>query len=443
MTKNGMRKPSTEQKMFFLVLLNIVPVLVLLPFVLFTNDLSWISKIVIDSLCSGWTIAIAFAAKQKLEYHLRTVSNFIEAIRSEDLSLRSSRVRESGTLSELYKQIAALTNDLQESRRQEVELGNLLEKIVDQMDVAVVAFDPGDKITLVNKLAIQLFDVSLEKLLGMALEQTPIADLLDRQGSILVEHSFAGASGRWRIQLQSYRYQGKPAKIVFITDLQQILGEEEIAAWQRLIRVISHEINNSLTPIVSICQTLDKSLASLQLTSSDIDLREGLSVIEGRAKGLRDFISDYARIAKLPEPQKVTFGVNVLLNIVSQYFLVHPVVFRPYDSETLLFGDPALLEQLLINLITNAVEASSEDMRVIVSCRMRGDVLDIEVKDNGIGISNPTNLFVPFYTTKAKGTGIGLTLCRQIAAKHGGQVHLENRQDSKGAVARLTLPVVN
>jgi nitrogen fixation/metabolism regulation signal transduction histidine kinase len=429
--------------MFYLVFLSVVPVLALFPFVFSSTDLSWVAKIAILFLCVFWIFAIALAAKQKLEYHLRTLSNFVEAIRSEDFSLRSSRVRESGTLGDLYAQIAALTIDLQESKRQEIESGNLLEKIVDQMDVAVVAFDPDDNIALVNKLAIQLFDSSSEKLLDMALEQTPLANLLNRQGSILVEHSFAGASGRWQIQLQSYRYKGKPAKIYFITDLQQILGEEEIAAWQRLIRVISHELNNSLTPIVSICQTLDNSLSRLRLPSGDNDLREGLAVIEGRAKGLRDFVSDYARIAKLPEPQKVTFGVNELLNKVSKYFLLHRVVFSPYDCETLLFGDPAHLEQLLINLITNAVEASPEGKQVNVSCRVRGAVLELEVKDSGIGVSNPANLFVPFYTTKAKGAGIGLMLCRQIAAKHGGQVSLENRQDSSGAIARLTLPIVS
>ncbi len=166
----------------------------------------------------------------------------------------------------------------------------------------------------------------------------------------------------------------------------------------------------------------------------------GLAVIEERAKALKEFISVYARIAKLPDPQKINFQVEDLLQKVKRFFVDQPIVIEDTPGITL-FGDPVHLEQLLINLIKNALEASqSQQEPVTISCEKGDGVFKFQVQDSGTGISNPANLFVPFYTTKAQGAGIGLTLCRQIAAKHGGQVVLENREDGQGALAQLIIP---
>ena len=308
--KPAARKISSEQKLFFSVLLSSVPVVLLLVFVFTDADISTLTKVVIASVCGLWLLAVAASVKEKFVYHLRTLSNLIEAIRTEDYSMRSSRVRDPGELAELYQQINSLTTQLKDVRQGEFELSNLLERIVNQINVAIVACDSEGNIRLANRLASKLFDSKPDQLLGQTLEQTPLADVLKEQGSRLVDHEFPGAAGRWQINVQQYRHQGKPGKLIFITDLKQVLSEEEITAWQRLIRVIAHEVNNSLTPITSICQTLDSQLSQLPSQRSDGDLKEGLAVIEERAKGLRDFISVYARIAKLPEPQKINFSVE-------------------------------------------------------------------------------------------------------------------------------------
>ncbi len=439
--KPAKRNISSEQKLFFLVLLSAVPVLALLAYIFADEDISLQMKLGVSGVCLIWLLSVAATVREKFVYHLRTLSNLIEAIRTEDYSMRSSRVRDAGELAELYQQINSLTNQLKGVRQDEFELSSLLERIVNQINVAIIANNNEGKIRLVNRLACKLFDTQAEQLIDQSLQQTPLANFPIEQGSRLIDYDFPGANGRWQINVQPYRHQGKPGQIIFITDLKQVLSEEEINAWQRLIRVIAHEVNNSLTPISSICQTLDSHLSKMPEQENYDDLKQGLSVIEERAKGLRDFISVYARIAKLPDPQKINFSVNELLKKLKRFFADRPIEINQNDTEITLFGDPVLIEQALINLIKNGMEASAgSELPVEISCQKLSGHIEFLIVDSGTGISNPANLFVPFYTTKAKGAGIGLTLCRQIAAKHSGQVVLENRTDAKGALARLQIP---
>ncbi|HIL94542.1 MAG TPA: GHKL domain-containing protein [Pseudomonadales bacterium] len=434
------RRVASEQKMFYLVLLSGVPVVPLFYYVFNDDSFSQITQFVIVIVSALWVAAVAANVKEDFIYHLRTLSNLVEAIRTEDYSMRSSRLSEPGELAELYQQIDSLTSKLKENRQEEFELKNLLERIVNQINVAIIACDSDGKIRMVNRLTTQLLQLSATELVGLDLEKTTLSVVLKDTGSRLVDHEFPGTAGRWQINVQHYRHEGKPGKIVFITDLKQVLSEEEISAWQRLIRVIAHEINNSLTPITSICQTLNKILSSHAELGNEDELRVGLAVIEERAKALKEFISVYARIAKLPDPQKINFQVEDLLQKVKRFFVDQPIVIEDTPGITL-FGDPVHLEQLLINLIKNALEASqSQQEPVTISCEKGDGVFKFQVQDSGTGISNPANLFVPFYTTKAQGAGIGLTLCRQIAAKHGGQVVLENREDGQGALAQLIIP---
>jgi len=437
----SVRKFSAEQKLFFSVLISAIPVIVLLVLVFLDDDLATLSKIGVAGFCVVWLLAVAASVREKFVYHVRTLSNLVEAIRTEDYSMRGSRVRDPGELAELYQQINSLTTQLKEVREEEFELSNLLERVVNQINVAIVACDNEGKIRLANRLAKKLLNLPSDMSVDAKIEETALQGLLSDDGSQLIDFEFPGATGRWQVDQQQYRHHGKPGKIIFITDLKQVLSEEEISAWQRLIRVIAHEVNNSLTPIISICQTLNDQLDSLQLSQDDADSKEGLAVIEERAKGLRDFISVYARIAKLPEPQKINFSVFELLQKVRRFFANESVEILDSGADFKMFGDPVHLEQVLINLIKNSVEASnSEANPVEISCLREPGLVEFVVKDRGKGISNPANLFVPFYTTKDKGAGIGLTLSRQIAAKHGGQLLLENRADGAGAVAKLQIP---
>lgn len=395
-------------------------------------------KMAITGITLAWILVVAGDVRHEFLRHVRTLTNLVESIRRQDYSVKGVHARQSGELADLYREINNLVDDLKASRQGEQELLSLLKTVFGQINVAIIVFDAHDRIRLANRLAASLFRTPADELIGMNYADTPFADLQLSTDPQLMDFRFPGAEGRWQIRQHSYRHMGQASRMVFIADLKQVLADEEIAAWQRLIRVISHEVNNSLTPITSLCQTLRKILDSGGPESAS-DLSSGLSVIGERAKGLQEFISAYARLARLPEPRKTPFQAADLATRLQGIFAGRPLEIAPFP-QIVVFGDPVHLEQALINLIKNAMEANPGSAPPVrLACNLRDGRCEFSVTDHGPGIANPDNLFVPFYTTKPEGAGIGLLLCRQIAAKHHGQVRLVNRTDGPGAVAALTL----
>jgi two-component system nitrogen regulation sensor histidine kinase NtrY len=227
-----------------------------------------------------------------------------------------------------------------------------------------------------------------------------------------------------------------------MTDVSRSLRDEERQAWQRLIRVIGHEINNSLAPIKSIAGSLERLVARDPKPADwESDMRDGLQVIGGRADSLSRFTAAYAQLARLPAPTIEPVSLAPLVTRVAgleQRLAVH-VAGGP---GVILRADAAQLEQLLINLVRNAVDAALVTRGgVRVGWTVTDTQVRVYVDDDGPGVSNPANLFVPFFTTKPGGSGIGLVLCRQIAEAHGGTVTLENRQPGPGCRAELVLPL--
>jgi nitrogen fixation/metabolism regulation signal transduction histidine kinase len=431
---------ATELRLFLFVLSSAVPVALLLAWLSIDSMLPGAAKLAIAVVLLGWIFIVADTVRREALRHIRTLSNLVESTRAQDYSMKAAGARDPGELAELYQQINSLTDSLKIGRQSEQELLSILEKVVSQINVAIIVFDWRDNIRLVNQLASALLKSSADDLIGVHCGDTVLAQLPVSAEPVLIDFRFPGAEGRWQIRQHHYRHEGKESRIVFIADLKQVLSDEEIAAWQRLIRVISHEVNNSLTPITSLCQTLDGMLAKSG-NADDADVRMGLSVIAERAKGLQDFISVYARLARLPEPHRVLFPAAALAGKLARIFAGKPLEIVPFPDVEV-FGDPVHLEQALINLIKNGLEANPSGAPAVqLSCRLRDGQCEFEIADHGPGIVNPDNLFVPFYTTKTEGAGIGLILCRQIAGKHHGRVSLENRTAGPGAVARLSLPL--
>jgi nitrogen fixation/metabolism regulation signal transduction histidine kinase len=398
------------------------------------------AKLGVAAVVLVWIAVVANIVRSKLVHQFRTLSTLLESIRSQDYTMKGVRARERGDLGELYRQINNLTDSLKNIRQSEQELLIVLEKVVSEMNVAVIVFDARDRIRLVNQSASSLLKAAAADLNGVNCADTILAGIPVSAEPRLIDFRFPGAEGRWQIRQHAYRHQGQSSRILIIADLKQVLSDGEISAWQRLIRVISHEVNNSLTPISSLSQTLanmlDKS-GGLQ----DGDVREGLSVIAERAKGLQDFISGYARLARLPEPRKSAFPAAELAAKLGRFFAGQPLDIVDFPH-VMLFGDEVQLEQALINLIKNGLEANPPGAPPVqLSCRLHEGQCSFQIADHGPGIVNPDNLFVPFYTTKAEGAGIGLILSRQIAARHHGQVTLENRPDGTGALAQLVVPL--
>ena len=431
----------TDVRAFLAILSTGIPPIALLV-VLIASPEAHHTAVAMVVVSLAWVMLVAHRMRAGLLHHIRTLSNLVEATRAQDYSMKSPRARETGELAELYRQINTLTDSLKVGRQSEQELLAVLEQVVNQIGVAIIVCDSFDRIRLANGLAGKLLKVAPNELIGVDFAGTALAGIQLSAVPRLLDYSFPGGKGRWQMSQQYYRHLGKPSRLIFVTDLKQVLSEEEIAAWQRLIRVISHEVNNSLTPITSLCQTLSSMLSAPDSARHTHDVLASLQIIKERAKGLKQFISVYARIARLPEPQKIPFCAAQLLERLRGIFSPGSVELDGDIPDIRLFGDPVHIEQALINLIKNALEASEQSAQPVrVACRIRGDSCEFEIVDDGAGICNPGNLFVPFYTTKAEGAGIGLVLCRQIAAKHHGRVTLESRPEGHGAVAKLILPL--
>jgi len=317
----------------------------------------------------------------------------------------------------------------------------LLRTIMAEIDVAVFTFDPDRKLRLVNRAGENLLKRPMDKLLGRTARELRLDVCLEADEDAPLTLSFPGAAGRWGVRRSSFREHGLPNELLVLTDLSRTLREEERIAWQRLVRVLGHELNNSLAPIKSVAGSLENLLRRDPLPSDwHEDARSGLNVIATRADSLSRFMEAYSRLARLPPPQKELMDVGEAINRAANLETRWPVQRRGGPAISIQ-ADAAQVEQALINLLHNAADASLETGGAVeIGWKEAGDCVEIFVRDEGEGIMNPTNLFVPFFTTKPAGSGIGLALSRQIAEAHGGTLTLANRVGTRGAEALLRLP---
>jgi two-component system, NtrC family, nitrogen regulation sensor histidine kinase NtrY len=387
-------------------------------------------------------LGFCFAARERVASPLRTLANLLEAMREGDYSIRA-RVDNTGeALGEVMQQVNAMAATLRAQRLGALEATALLRKVMEEIDVAAFAFDPQQILRLVNRAGERLLSQPAERLLARDATSLGLAEFLVGEPERTLQLSFPGGTGRWGIRRSQFREGGLPHQLLVVTDLTRPLRDEELQAWQRLVRVIGHELNNSLTPIKSIAQSLELLLtADPPPEDWQEDMSKGLNVIATRSESLSRFMSSYARLAKLPPPKFAPVEINALLRRVTTLETRTQVFFEECPPLTIQ-GDADQLEQILINLIRNAVDAVQETGgRVFVRHERTATTVQITVRDEGPGLSNTSNLFVPFFTTKRGGSGIGLVLSRQIAEAHNGSISLQNAADGPGCEARLTLPI--
>ncbi|MGH9774446.1 MAG: sensor histidine kinase [Candidatus Acidiferrales bacterium] len=392
-------------------------------------------------LVCAWLI-FAFAAQNRVVFPLRTVSNLLAALREGDFSIRARGASRDDVLGEVLREVNALGATLLQQRLGAVEATALLRNVMEEMDVAIFAFDGAGQLRLVNRYGERVLNQSAEILLGRTAAELGLAECLELESPSIAPINFPGKPGRWEIRRSTFREGGLPHRLLVISDLSRALREEERQAWQRLIRVIGHELNNSLAPIKSIAESLADIVGRDKRPKDwDDDMRRGLGVISARADGLARFMTAYARLARLPAPKLQPMEVGIWVRRVAGLEPRKQIQITS-GPELRIQADPDQLEQLLINLVHNAVDASLETGGGVgVGWRASDGHLEVWVKDEGPGLPNAANLFVPFFTTKPGGSGIGLVLSRQIAEAHGGSLTLENRRDHKGCEARLSLPL--
>ena len=387
-------------------------------------------------------LGAARAAQIRVVRPLQVLANLLAGLREGHFTLRA-RVNEGhDALGSVGRELNALSETLKEQRLGALEADALLRRLMEEIDVAVFAFDTAGVLRVANRTGERLLGQPLERVLGRTAEYLELEECLRGETPRIVEAVLPGAGpGRYEVRRRRFRQGGLPFDLVVLADISRVLRAEERQMWQRLVRVLSHEINNSLAPIKSIAGTMTNLLdRSPRAADLEEDLRKGLEVVEGRADSLNRFMASYARLAKLPPPTPAALDVATWVGRVAQLENRLAVRVEPGPPLTIQ-ADGDQLDQALINIVKNAVEASLETKGSVTITWYETEAgVDVVVRDEGPGLSSMTNLFVPFYTTKPSGSGIGLVLSRQVVEAHGGHLTLANRRGTRGCEVHISLP---
>lgn len=431
-----------ERRVLLLAALTAVPATATAAALLWSGDYAPQVRWGVTLFLAACAAFLAAALRREVVRPLQTVSNLLAALREGDFSTQARGSESGDALGLVLLEVNALSGTLREQRLGQLEAAALLRKVMDEIDVAVFAFDAGQRLRLVNRAGERLLGRPAERLLGRDVDALGLGECLLGEVPRTVQHAFPGGAGRWEVRRSAFRQGGEPHELLVLADLSHALREEERQAWQRLVRVLSHEINNSLTPIHSVAGTLlDLLRADPPPPDRDEDLRQGLGVVAGRSAALARFMASYARLARLPAPRRRPVDAAAWVHRVARLETRMEVAVQQGPPCTLL-ADGDQLDQALINLVRNAVDAALETGGgVEVGWAQTAGHLALWVEDEGPGLAGSENLFVPFFTTKPSGTGIGLVLSRQIVEAHGGTLALENRDDTRGCRARILLPL--
>ena len=405
-------------------------------------------------LFAWWLLALAL--QEQTIRPMQTLANVIGSLREEDYSFRARNAVPEDALGELSLEVNALADMLSGEKVRAIEATALLQRVVDEIDAPLFSFDPTSSLQLVNPAGAHLLRRTQKQLLGRKAAEIGLDTCLTAENETVVELHVAESRVRWLLRKSSFRQHGVPHTLVVLSDISRALREEERKAWQRLIRVLGHELSNSLAPIKSIAGSLSSRVSGTNI-DPDVrsDLNRGLDIIESRAGSLQRFLEAYRRLAQMPAPTLKDVPLAPLIARVAG--LETRLKVGVQEGANVIFkADPDQLEQMFINLIRNAVDAVLETHEpaeivtekslpkqqsgVLVRWEPNTDQVAIEIQDDGPGLSNPSNVFTPFYTTKPHGSGVGLVLCRQIAEAHGGTIEISNRIDSPGCIVRVLLP---
>jgi two-component system nitrogen regulation sensor histidine kinase NtrY len=436
--------------------------LLVAPGLLVSSILIWLqpwsleSKLILFGAESLACLLVGATLHDHIVRPLQTLANVVGALRDEDYSFRARLAVPNDALGELSLEVNALADLLGQHRTGAIEAAALVERVVEEVEIPIFAFDPESRLRLINSAGAKLLQQTSAQVRGKTASELRLHDCLSCENETLVQSPF-GNNARWFVRRSFFRQQGVPHTLVVLSDVSRALREEERRAWQRLIRVMGHELNNSLAPIKSIASSLNARLSGTDLRNEEReDFERGLGIIESRAASLNRFLQAYRQLAQTPPPVLQRCSISTLARRVAALETRAPVTVSAGPDVTLVV-DPDQLEQMLINLLRNAAEAvlqssnaegnsngkkpSHAQPQIDLTWKLTEKDVVLTIEDNGPGLMNPSNLFVPFYTTKPEGSGIGLVLSRQIAEAHGGSLELSNCVKQRGCTVTVTLPL--
>ncbi len=400
----------------------------------------WISFLYMFFFC--W-IVLFLMLQDNIRRPWLVLSNILAAFGERDYSMRGSNANPNDPIGLAMWETNRLADQLQEERRIRLEQHKLFDKILQETDIAVFCFDPLNRLVIVNPFAARLFGKPAKKLIGASMEELDLSFALDAAYATGHHHKFPCHESRWLVKHGTYREAGRPQRLIILADIRETLREEELGAWKKLTRVLGHELINSMTPMKTMAVTMSRMVKQDPLPEDwREDLDEGCRVIAERVDNMARFVKNYSQIARQPQPEKKPFSLLQLAQRLTQNELFQHVKVEAAIDQTILADEPQL-EQVMINLLKNATEAmEGRKDGVKLTWKLEGARdLAISILDEGYGITNPDNLFVPYFTTKPSGNGIGLIVSRQIVEAHGGTLTLENRKQGTGCKATIVLPV--
>jgi len=426
------RRPrSAVRRAWLYCLLLTLPGLALAAVYFYREEISIAPALLLIGCLLLYLALIAAALIEGLVRPLQTLANVVSSLREGDYSFRARGAGIQDAFGELAGEVNLLADLLQKQRVRSLEATALLARILEVMHAPLFAFDRESLLQLVNNSGVKLLGLSHARSFGHSARELGLEELLAAPDQSI--HSFGAKSTRWLLRRAVFRQDGVPHTLLLLADVSLPLQEEEQIAWKRLIRVLGHELSNSLAPIKSIAGSLLARVDNMEGDDATLrDFRRGLGVVESRADALHRFVQSYRLLAQLPPPQFKAVPLGALLERVVLLEQRLPIQFEA-GPPVALDADPDQLEQMFINLLRNAVDASlangGEPVRVF--WKLDESAVLVTVEDRGLGIANAENLFVPFYTTKPAGSGVGLALAQQIARAHGGE----------GARATIRLPL--
>jgi nitrogen fixation/metabolism regulation signal transduction histidine kinase len=457
-TARKRRRALYERRVNFYSFLAALPGIIVSGVLIWLQSWSTESKVALSFLEAFVWWVLTLALHEQVIRPLQTLANVVAALREEDYSFRARGAATDDALGELSMEVNALADLLADQRVRAIEATALLRRVVEEIDAPLFAFDPDQILRLVNPAGERLLQQPSVRLVGRTAREVGLTECVAAANESLISLPANSPSARWLVRRSKFREKGVPHTLVVLSDVSRALRGEERKAWQRLIRVLGHELNNSLAPIKSIAGSLGARLGQIELNREDRhDFERGLEIIETRSASLNRFLQAYRQLAQMPPPVVKKVALLPIVERVAFLETRLPITIAPGPEVTLMV-DPDQIEQMLINLVRNAVEAVLEPALandlppnfraspqvatppVTIHWTVDDQSVLLTIDDNGPGLLNPSNAFVPFYTTKPEGSGIGLALSRQIVEAHQGSIELSNRDGKTGCQARVTLP---